>query len=187
MRAIRRGRHEAPRLMACLLQLAPACSRVETFVGFGWETPRVFANPLTELTCHKSRRSIDSANRAPVGRRLFVGVWASGVARFRGYAVRLVGERRLGPIVRGFAACKAKLYAIVSHGECYIGTTKGGQGASVAFEEVLSSCLSCFPWYQAAKQGLSSHDGSACWFSCQAGAMNVAFRHNTASKALRLL
>lgn len=60
-----------PRLMACLLRLAPACSRVETFVGFGWETPRVFANPLTELTCHKSRRSIGSANRAPVGRWLF--------------------------------------------------------------------------------------------------------------------
>lgn len=58
MRAIRRGRQEAPRLMACLLQLAPACSRIETFVGFGWETPRIFANPLTELTCRKSRRPI---------------------------------------------------------------------------------------------------------------------------------
>ena len=97
-----------------------------------------------KLLASKAAVRSTCANRASVGRRLFVGVWASGVARFRGYAVRLVGAA-FRAIVRGFAACKAKLYAIVSHGECYTGTTKGGQGASVAFEEVRSSCLSCFP------------------------------------------
>ena len=65
--------------MACLLQLAPACSRVETFVGFGWETPRVFANPLTELTCHKSRRPI-RMRKTRTGRAVAFFM-AAGVAR----------------------------------------------------------------------------------------------------------
>lgn len=123
MRAIRRGRHEAPRLMACLLQLAPACSRVETFVGFGWETPRVFANPLTELTCHKSRRSIDSANRAPVGRRLFCVLLGSAVLLGCGYSWLLATSGRCAKLVV-LRFSSPRNYRFGGH-RCYISSQYG--------------------------------------------------------------
>ena len=42
----KRGKREAPRFMACLPRLIPACSRVEALAGFGCETPE-FSSALS--------------------------------------------------------------------------------------------------------------------------------------------
>ena len=46
MRLEKRGKREAPRFMACLPRLIPACPRVEALAGFGCETPE-FSSALS--------------------------------------------------------------------------------------------------------------------------------------------
>lgn len=46
LRLEKRGKREAPRFMACLPRLIPACSRVEALAGFGCETPE-FSSALS--------------------------------------------------------------------------------------------------------------------------------------------
>ena len=69
MRAIRRGRHEAPRLMACLLQLAPPAPVSKPLWASAGKPPS-FRQPSHRTHLPQKPPPDRCANRAPVGRRL---------------------------------------------------------------------------------------------------------------------
>lgn len=56
-----------PRFMVCLLRLTPACSRVETLVGFGCEIPKFSSVFSQKSPAAKAAVRFACAKRAPVG------------------------------------------------------------------------------------------------------------------------